>query len=154
MPLNYRMRIYKYLFFLGLLAFAGCLSEGKRPDNVLSEERMPAVLADIHIVDGDLYNVPQDKDSLFKYSAGHYQAIFKKYHTDSTQFRKSYAWYTQHPVKLDVIYDKVVAILQTKNDSISKIKTPAAKLVPATPAPAPQTPNQTPPVKVNVVPAQ
>jgi hypothetical protein len=143
------MRIYKYLFFLGLLVFTACTSEEKVPNDVISEERMPALLADIHIVDGDLYNVSQTPDSLYKYSMGHYLAVFKKYHTDSVQFKKSYTWYTRNPVKLDKIYDEVLKILQAKTDSIAKIKPPPAK---------PSAPNNKPvdiPVKpANAVPAQ
>ena len=153
MPLNYRMRIYKYLFFLGLLAFAACQGEEPVPANVISEDRMPAIVADIHIVDGDLYNVPQTPDSLYKYSMGHYMAVFKKYHTDSVQFKKSYTWYTRHPVKLDEIYDNVLKILQTKNDSIAKIKVPPPK--PAAPVNAPvKIPIRVPVKPANAVPAK
>ncbi|MES2279530.1 MAG: DUF4296 domain-containing protein [Bacteroidota bacterium] len=143
------MRIYKYLFFLGLLAFCACIGEAKVPGDVISEDRMPALIADIHIVDGDLYNVAQVPDTLYKYSMGNYQAVFKKHHTDSTQFKKSFTWYTKHPVRLDAIYDDVIKILQTKVDSIAKIKVPPAK---------PTAPNNKPveiPVKpANAVPAK
>jgi hypothetical protein len=149
MPLNYRMRIYKYLFFLGLLAFAACKGDESVPANIISEDRMPAVIAEIHIIDGDLYNVPQQPDSLYKYSMGHYTAAFKKHHTDSTQFKKSFIWYTKHPVKLDEIYDKVLKILQTKNDSIGKIKVPIPK-----PAPPVNTPVVIPAKPANAVPAK
>lgn len=130
------MRTYKYLFFSVLLALAGCHSEETVPDNVISEKRMPVIIAEMHIIDGDLYNVPQMPDSLYKYSMGHFTALFKKHHTDTLQFRKSYTWYTKHPVKLDKIYDEVIKILQAKNDSIAKLpasKAPANTVKPAQP---------------------
>ena len=116
------MHLYKTLFFSVLLFLCACKSEDTVPSEIIQPEQMPPIVAEIHIVDGDLYNVSQAADSLYKYSAGHYQAIFKKYHTDSTQFKKSFTWYTRNPVKLDKIYDEVLVILQKKSDSLNKIK--------------------------------
>ena len=129
------MRLYKYLFFLGLLAFGACQSEAPVPDDIISMEKMPYICAEMHIIDGNLYNISQVPDTLYKYSMGHYLVIFKKYGTDTTQFKKSFTWYTRNPVKLDHIYDDVLKVLQAKNDSLVKSRTPA------TPA---KTPNAVP----------
>src|SRR5689334_6358126 len=104
MPLNYRMRIYKSLFFLGLLVLTACKSNNT-PSDIIPQKTMPAILAEMNIVDGGLYNISQLPDSLYIYGMGHYLAIFKKYHTDTVQFKNSYTYYTKNPEKLNTIYD-------------------------------------------------
>lgn len=141
------MRTYRYLFFLIVLAFASCLSEETTPKDVLDEDHMTSLLVELHLVDGDLYNVQQTPDTLYKYTMGRYTATFKKFHTDSNQFSKSFSWYTHHPVKLDEMYDNVIKILQAKTDSVAKL--PASK--PAAPV---NTPVNAPVPNKNVVPAQ
>lgn len=125
MPLNYRMRIDYRLFFSVLLVLGACNSnEPVRPDDIIPEDKMAVIMADVHIVDAEMFNVQQQPDSLYKYGMGYYVATFKKFHTDTVQFKKSFTWYTKHPVQLDAIYDDVVKIVQKKSDSINKIPVP------------------------------
>ena len=121
------MRIYKYLFFSVWLLLAACRNENGVPDNVISMALMPAIVADIHIIDSDMSTTVQVQDSLYKYGTGKYLMVFKKYHIDTAQFRKSYLWYTKRPWLLDSISNQVITILQKKNDSLAKIKTPVVK---------------------------
>jgi hypothetical protein len=83
------MPIYKTLFFLGLLCLCACKSEVPIPADIIQPNRMAPICAEMHIVDGDLYNITQMPDSLYKYSIGHYTAILSKYHTDTVQFKKA-----------------------------------------------------------------
>lgn len=118
--LNYRMRIYKILFFLLTVFFVSC---GKKtPTGILSHEQMTALLVDMHIVDGSLFVIPQTPDSLYKYSAAKYQYVFKQHQTDSTQFKKSFKYYTNKPDELLDIYENVVPIIKARADSSAKIK--------------------------------
>src|SRR5476651_608873 len=91
------------------------------------------IIFDLHIVDGMLYNIPQQPDSLYKYSAGNYALIFKKYHTDSVQFKKSFKYYTANPEQLQAIYDDVLKLLQAKYDSVNKIKVKPVTVTPPKP---------------------
>ncbi|QKJ29701.1 DUF4296 domain-containing protein [Mucilaginibacter mali] len=116
------MRNYKYFFFLIILVLASCLSEESVPNNVIQEDRMTGLMVELHLVDGDLFNIQQTPDTIYKYSMGRYQAAFKKYRTDSVQFKKSFNWYVKHPIKLDEVCDNVIKILQAKTDSVAKIK--------------------------------
>lgn len=141
------MRIYKYFIILVILAFASCIGEETTPKDVLEEDRMTGLLVELHMVDGDLYNVQQAPDTIYKYTMGRYTTTFKKFRTDSNQFNKSFSWYTHHPVKLDEMYDNVIKILQAKADSLAKI--PVGK--PSAPV---NTPVNAPVPNKNVVPAQ
>lgn len=120
------MRIYIILFFLPVLFLLSC--KDKKDPGILSHEDMQALLVDVHIVDGTLFEVPAFPDSLYKYSSGKYQRVFEKHHTDSTQFKKSFIYYTNRPDELFDIYEKVVPAIKVKADSAAKVKRKADSL--------------------------
>jgi hypothetical protein len=68
-----------------------------------------------------LLNMSQEQDTLYKYGTYRYLVLFKKFHTDSAQFRRSYKYYANQPEKLVAIYDQVLKNLQAKSDSITKL---------------------------------
>ena len=113
------MRKYIILFFSVILFLSAC--GNATPDGIINKDDMAAVLTDVHITDGRMLNMSQASDTLFKYGRGRYDAIFKKYHTDSTQFKNSYRYYAVHPTLLTAIYDVVLKNLQAKSDSLSNI---------------------------------
>lgn len=115
------MRLQYKLFFLSMLVFASCSEGEKSPADVMDEDRMAVLLANVHIIDGDLITAPQQGDSLYKYGMGYYAVMFKKYNADTAKFRKSFTWYTKHPDKLNKIYDNVIKIMEKKTDSLNKI---------------------------------
>src|SRR3569832_51978 len=120
MPLNYRMHKYYKLFFSVLIFLAAC-SGNKIPDGVIARDKMTNLLTDIHIVDGSMYNVMQLPDSLYKYGTEKYQMVFRKYHTDSLQFKKSFQYYSSNPDKLQAIYEQITINIKQKSDSINKL---------------------------------
>ena len=114
------MRKYITLFFSVLLFLSAC-SNGT-PDGIIDKDRMIALLTDVHIVDSTLITIPQTPDTLYKYGKGRYLAVFAKYHTDSTQFKKSFAYYAgTKPVEFTDMYDQVLKNLQAKTDSVTKL---------------------------------
>lgn len=120
------MRIYKILFFLPLLFLLSC-GENK-PSGILNHQQMQEVLVDVHIVDGSLFELASIPDTLYKYGEVKYEQVFKQHHTDSTQFKKSFLYYTNKPDELYDIYEKVTAALKVKVDSATKVKTRADSL--------------------------
>jgi hypothetical protein len=114
------MRIYINLFFLGILFFSACNSKEKTPAGVIAKDQMAGLLTDVHIVNGTLYATPQMPDSLYKYGMGKYLNVFKQYHTDSTQFKKSIIYYASKPDELENIYQQVMDNLKAKQDSLNK----------------------------------
>ena len=119
--LNYRMRIYNVLFFLIPIFLFSCGT--KAPNGILDHQQMTGLLVDLHIVDGSLFEVAQDPDSLFKYGVNEYQYVFKQHKTDSTQFEKSFKYYTNKPDQLFEIYEEVTKVIKAKSDSAIKIRT-------------------------------
>ncbi len=126
--LNYRMRSYKKLFFLLPLFLLACKNKNE-PQGIISQDDMVGILVDVHIIDGSLFEMPQQPDTLYKYSINKYLNTFKSHHTDSATFRRSYAYYARKPDELLAIYDKVLPILKGKVDSLAKIRVKADSLL-------------------------
>jgi hypothetical protein len=80
---------------------------------------MADLLVQIHLIDGSLYNGTQVPDSLYHYGMGKYLDAFRKFNTDSAQFRKSMEYYSSEPDKLTAIYDKVDKRIKALSDSLS-----------------------------------
>jgi hypothetical protein len=114
------MHKYNKLFFSVLIFLAAC-SGNKIPDGIIAPDRMTYLLTDIHIVDGSMYNVMQLPDSLYKYGTDKYQMVFRKYHTDSVQFKKSFQYYAANPEKMQAIYEQISNIIKQKADSVNKL---------------------------------
>lgn len=114
------MHKYNKLFFSVLIFLAACRGN-KIPDDVIAQDRMTNLLTDIHIVDGSMYNVMQMPDSLYKYGTDKYQTVFRKYHTDSVQFKKSFQYYASNPEKMQAIYEQITLIIKQKTDSVNKL---------------------------------
>ena len=114
------MQKYK-IFFFSLLLFCAACNGGGIPKGILDEETMTRLLTQIHITDGSMYNTVQLPDSLYKYGINKYDMVLKSFHTDSTQFKQSMKYYTQHPDILEKIYIKVADDLKSQSDSLNKV---------------------------------
>ncbi|QEC75144.1 DUF4296 domain-containing protein [Mucilaginibacter ginsenosidivorax] len=112
--------MYKYLtlFFSVTLFLCGCKSDSV-PSKFIQPQKMTGLLVQIHLIDGSLYNGLQGGDSLYKYGMGKYLDAFRKFDTDSAQFRKSMQYYASEPDKLFKIYDSVEVRIKTMSDSVN-----------------------------------
>jgi hypothetical protein len=114
------MQKYKSLFF-SLLLFLYACSGNNPPKGIIDEVTMAGLLTEIHIADGSMFNTVQIPDSLYKYGTGRYLAVFKNFHTDSVQFRKSMKYYANRPEELEKIYLQVKVNINQKTDSLNKV---------------------------------
>lgn len=114
------MHKYKSLFFSLFLFLCAC-SGDTIPDNIIKPEAMTALLTEVHLADGSMYNIMQLPDSLYKYGTGKYMKIFKNFHTDSVQFKNSMHYYTSRPDLLLTIFQNVTVNLKQKSDSLNKL---------------------------------
>ncbi len=113
------MRKHIILFFSALLLLFAC-KQGSAPKGIIDEDEMVHLLTDIHIIDGSLALEP-GTDSLYKFGTGRYVYLFKQYHTDSAQFKKSVKYYTTQPEEMMKMYDEINKLLQAKTDSLNKV---------------------------------
>src|ERR1700744_3729507 len=110
------MRKYITLFFSASLFLFSCKDKNS-PDGVIQHDRMVNLMTEVHLIDGRMYSVVMTQDSLYKYRTARYDALFKRYHTDSAQFNRSMKYYTQHPEELQKMYEKILESLKKKSDS-------------------------------------
>lgn len=79
----------------------------------LSQEKMKAVLTDIHLAESYSIVVNQDSahqgsDKNYDSLAAYYQSIFKHHGISKTTFEQSLQWYKQNPAELDSVYTKMI----------------------------------------------
>jgi len=115
------MRKYITLFFSATLFLFSCKGT-KAPDGVINHDQMVNLLTEVHLVDGRTYGTNQSQDSLVKYGTARFDAVFKRFHTDSAEFRKSLKYYSTQPVELQKMYDQILINLKKKSDSLSNLQ--------------------------------
>lgn len=108
------------LFIVSVLFFSSCKPTSEEdeavPETVLSEEQLVKVLTDAYLAEGasgiNVKNVPGEKfDSAYVFNP------LKDNNIDKVQFDSSMAYYTRHPKKLKLIYDKILdrlSVIQAK----------------------------------------
>ena len=122
----------KYLILLGLVFGLGC---GEKPDesvpiDVLSIQEMTEIMVDVQLIEGGIvirkYNKTQRKGQI----ADYYKSLYHKHKISKETFENSLKYYTDHPDKLEEIYDgmlerlsKLEAEVQNeKPDTSSQVK--------------------------------
>lgn len=90
------------LYFLLLIFLSGCTL---RPWGVLSQEKMVAVLLDVHIVEATIKTLDSNSKRIEKQE--YYNTMFAKHGITKEQFDHSLEWYSRHPNRLVTIYDEV-----------------------------------------------
>lgn len=105
------------LFFL-IIFFASC-STDRVPDGIIKQDSMINVLTDIHLADG--YASANYADSSRQKVAEMYQAIYKRYHTDSLHVKESVLYYARHPDKMQLMYEKVTANLDLLSKAAQRL---------------------------------
>ena len=99
------------LFIVSILFFSSCKPTSEEdevvPPAILSEEKLVKLLTDAYLAEGasgiNVKNVPGEKfDSAYVFNP------LKDNNIDKVQFDSSMAYYTRHPKKLKIIYDKIL----------------------------------------------
>jgi hypothetical protein len=102
------------LFIVSILFFSSCKPTSEEdevvPETVLSEEQLVNVLTDAYLAEGasgiNVKNVTGEKfDSAYVFNP------LKDNNIDKVLFDSSMAYYTRHPKKLKIIYDKILVKL-------------------------------------------
>jgi hypothetical protein len=105
------------LSIFGLIIFlSSCspLDKGSNSEQIISPKKMVGVFLDMHLAEANLASLPQN-DSVIRLVNEYYKFIFDFHETDSATFKRSIAYYSAHPKKMDEIYQQVV-------DSLTKLE--------------------------------
>lgn len=103
-------------WFIGGLAV---LMTACRPSNVLDEKTMENLLYDIHRTEGVLYEEGYSIDKTDEIAA-YYSVLLSKYGITQAQFDSSLVWYTDHPLRFDKIYPRILERLQAEREAINQ----------------------------------
>lgn len=113
------------LWLLFIFNFSSCLDKEERPENLISEEKMILLLADLHTAEAYVKNT-----NIGFYTVDSLQVVFYKlqehvlqeHQIDSATFYKSYEFYLRKDLKtLDLIYQAVVDTLQIRADNAPEV---------------------------------
>lgn len=104
--------------FIGLVALSMVSCKVKRPDTVLSDKKMEAVLYDYHIAKAMGEQIPYNEN----YKRVLYmEAVYKKHGITEAQFDSSMVWFSRNPEVLRNIYEKVNERLKTEKGKIDAL---------------------------------
>ena len=99
--------------FLIVWVLAGCWACSEKsveaiPDDVLPIEKMTAIMVDVQLIEGGIvirkYNKTQRKDQITDY----YKSLYFKHEISKEIFDYSLKYYTDHPGKLEEIYERML----------------------------------------------
>ena len=104
-------------FLILAVIFAAIILPSCRPEGVLSQRKMQAVVYDLHRAEGVMQEAGLTSghdDAMAKY----YGQILAKHSVTQAQFDSSLVWYTRNPKRFEHIYPKVIARLQAESDAL------------------------------------
>ena len=90
-----------------------CSRDIKLPDDIIPEEKMVEVVAEIEFTQALIKLKFSNKDSLIN-QAQLFNEVYTKFNTSEKQFNKSLVYYSEQPEILDSIYVKVITKLSKK----------------------------------------
>lgn len=104
------------LFIVGFIFLTACSKE-KAPADVLNQQQMIMLMADLHTMDGYMSSMIYT-DSIRKESKNLYATIYNSHNTTEKIYEKSMRYYSMDPILLDSMYSSVVSILTEKERNI------------------------------------
>ncbi len=116
----------KFALIIFSLFMLGCAKKnGTKPSNLISKSKMAKILADIHIMEGDVNNLGIVNTDTANFLFRKMEAqLFAKYEVDTSDYKKSYKYYLVNPDDFTELYKEVVEIIKEKNkiDSTARSK--------------------------------
>lgn len=104
------------LLILGFLFLTACSRE-KVPADILNQQQMIKLMADLHTMDGYMSSMLYT-DSIRRKSKNLYATIYSNHNTTEKLYDKSLRYYSMKPVLLDSMYSRVESILTEKERKI------------------------------------
>ncbi len=107
--------------YFSIILVALCLAGCARPDGVIRTGKMEDVLYDLHVAEGIIYarGYAYGHDSLV---AKYYESVLAKHGITQAEFDSSLVWYTDHPLRFNRIYPKVIARLEADQQVYKAIR--------------------------------
>lgn len=95
--------------------------EDQRPDDLIDEDRMVAILTEVHIAEARVSRLSLGSIDSSNMAYKHLESqIFRRFGIDTATYRKSYIFYSAHPGNMEAIYKQVTEKLKVKIDQKKK----------------------------------
>lgn len=105
------------------LALISC-SADKRPNEVLSQAQLSALLVDVYTAEARVDAIPGLKDSTIRYFLPREQKLLQQRGISDSVLRKTYAYYLEHPKELELVYDAVIDTLTVHEQRALQVPAP------------------------------
>ncbi len=123
--------ILVFLFFVSV-----CCSKPKRPDDVLTQPQLAALLIDVYLAEARTDNLRVNnmnlvKDSSIRYFLPFEEKLLKSHGLSDSTLKITYTYYLSHPKELEAVYDAIIDTLTLREKRA--INAPEPKFVPKKP---------------------
>lgn len=111
------MRCSVIFLFSALLLLNACKTKPEDvsvPEDIIAEEQMIALMADMHIAEAYGYMLRLETEEKEEMQRREYSKIFALHGVDYGKFQVSYQWYMDHPVIFNRLYDDVIERVKTQ----------------------------------------
>jgi Domain of unknown function (DUF4296) len=104
----------KIFLYLGIiLVIIACSDEPKAPSDVIDEQTMSKILADIHLIEAKAGRLSFQAYDSTKVAYNELERrVLLKYKTDTTRYKASYKFYVANPESMVKIYDETLKVLE------------------------------------------
>jgi hypothetical protein len=110
--------------FLSLALVFSCGKADEKPDNILSQQEMVKVLAEIYIAEEKVNSLALSRDSAAQVFDLVQERIFDTTGVPDSAFKRSIDYYTDRPLQMEKIYSALVDSLQLREQRSSSIRSP------------------------------
>jgi hypothetical protein len=116
----------KLLLVFLFLAWGAC-SSSKKPEGVLTQPQLSALLLDIYLAEARLEAMPVAKDSSVRFFIPFEQKLLKAKGISDSTMEQTYAYYLAHPKELEQVYDIVIDTLMVRDQRLAHGPAPGRK---------------------------
>ena len=105
-----------------------CAKSDKKPENLLSKEKIVSILIDVHILESEIQTLRVSKDSSQLLFNTFERELFEKHQVDKEVYKKSFEYYLEGVKEMEKIYEAVIDSLNYMEKSAdTKPKTDSLK---------------------------
>ena len=124
------------LWFVFLIVAITSCGGPKKPEGVLTQPQLAALLIDIYLAEArtenlPVHNGPPIKDSTIRFFIPFEQKLLKGRNLSDSIMKLTYSYYLAHPKELEKVYDAIVDTLVLREQRA--IRAPQPKFVPQKP---------------------
>lgn len=108
----------KNIFYISILVLAlySCGNKAEeKPSDVLSEEKMVAVLIDMYTLEGEILHGQLIAGDAYETGTKEYHRLFDKHNTNKEQVEKSIDYYVHHPEIMKKLQIQVLDSLNVRS---------------------------------------